>query len=313
MESLKTYLSSPFVPKLVCGAGNEDAPEVESLVRLYALAGFKYFDVCAKSGIVEAAQRGLVLARAQGYINVSVGITGDPHADKASISLEKCVACGACTSTCPNGAIDNLVVNATKCIGCSRCKAVCPVNAISTYTTAIPVNKVIPPLVSDYDISSVELHMVGDKVEGAIQWMDLNKCFDGILSLCIDRSIYSDRDLIDRIKWCIKDREPYTTIIQADGCPMSGDSMEGTTLQAVSIAQIVDRAKLPVHLMVSGGTNQYTRSSLARNQVNYRGIAYGTYARNLVKDFIKLPDIFSNKDCLDRVLSDIKEMCSEDN
>jgi hypothetical protein len=178
------------------------------------------------------------------------------------------------------------------------------------YTVAKPVVQIIPPLVNKYDIASVELHMVGDKVEGAKQWMDLNKSYGGILSLCIDRSLYSDKDLIDRIKWCIKDREPYTTIIQADGCPMSGDASEGTTLQAVAIAQIVERAELPVYLMVSGGTNLYTRGSLEHNEISYKGIAYGTYARQIARDFIQSIDAFSVQSAphLQRALDEIKEM-----
>ena len=40
--------------KLVCGAGNEDAAEVEKLVTIYSLAGCNFFDVCAKAEIVDA-------------------------------------------------------------------------------------------------------------------------------------------------------------------------------------------------------------------------------------------------------------------
>lgn len=313
MESFKDYLAStPFVPKLVCGAGNEDAKEVESLVRLYSLAGFKYFDLSAKAEIIEAAQRGLELSGNPGYLNISVGIAGDPHANKATIG-EGCIGCYVCSKTCPNAAIKSdrgqFSVIAERCVGCGRCKEACPTSAISMYTVAKPVAQIVPPLVNKYDIASVELHMVGDKVEGAKQWMDLNKSFGGILSLCIDRSLYSDKDLIDRIKWCIKDREPYTTIIQADGCPMSGDASEGTTLQAVAIAQIVERAKLPVYLMVSGGTNQYTRKSLETNEIHYKGIAYGTYARQLVRDFIQQEDLYSMQSAflLQDALGEIEE------
>ena len=34
--------------KLVCGAGNEDAIEVEKLVAIYSKAGCQFFDVSAK-------------------------------------------------------------------------------------------------------------------------------------------------------------------------------------------------------------------------------------------------------------------------
>ena len=32
--------------KLVCGAGNEDAEEIEKLVALYSKAGCNFFDIC---------------------------------------------------------------------------------------------------------------------------------------------------------------------------------------------------------------------------------------------------------------------------
>lgn len=302
MESFKSYLdSTAFVPKLVCGAGNENAEEVKRLVYLYSKAGFQYFDLSAKAEIVEAAQRGLELSGKAGYLNISMGIPGDPHADKAQIDPELCIGCGECRKTCPNNAIDDssfgFFVKRDRCVGCGRCLKVCPVNAIHTYTVAKEIKDVIPPLVNRYDIASVELHMVGDMDEGMQQWKDLNLYYNGILSLCIDRSILGDRDLIDRIKWCIKDREPYTTIIQADGCPMSGDDKASTTLQAIAIAQIVDRAKLPVYIMISGGTNQYTKKYLREFDIAHKGIAWGTYARQLVRDVcdeIAMDDIYAN-------------------
>lgn len=45
--------------KLVCGAGNEDAGEVERLVALYARAGCRFFDLSARKEIVAAAKGGL--------------------------------------------------------------------------------------------------------------------------------------------------------------------------------------------------------------------------------------------------------------
>ena len=42
---LKDLLEAKKCFKLVCGAGNEDAAEVEKLVMLYAKAGCKFFDL----------------------------------------------------------------------------------------------------------------------------------------------------------------------------------------------------------------------------------------------------------------------------
>ena len=94
--------------KLVCGAGNEDAEEVEKLVTIYSKAGCNFFDVCAKSEIVDAAKRGLRNAGVDNerYICVSVGIDGDPHITKASIDNTKCITCGACRTVCSHEAIE---------------------------------------------------------------------------------------------------------------------------------------------------------------------------------------------------------------
>ena len=46
---------------------------------------------------------------------------------------DTCVACGACESQCPVGAIsmeDKAVVDAASCVDCGACEGVCPTGAI---------------------------------------------------------------------------------------------------------------------------------------------------------------------------------------
>ena len=57
---LKDFFENKNCFKLVCGAGNEDAEEVEKLVTIYSKAGCNFFDVCAKPEIVDAAKRGIL-------------------------------------------------------------------------------------------------------------------------------------------------------------------------------------------------------------------------------------------------------------
>ena len=93
---LKDLLDEKKCFKLVCGAGNEDASEVEKLVSIYSKAGCNFFDICAKPQIVDAAKRGLEISgiKEDRYLCVSVGISGDPHINKAVINQELCVKCG---------------------------------------------------------------------------------------------------------------------------------------------------------------------------------------------------------------------------
>ena len=141
--------------KLVCGAGNEDASEVEKLVAIYSKAGCTFFDVCAKSEIVDAAKRGLARAgiSQDRYLCVSIGIAGDPHTNKASINVNKCNSCTLCTKNCPHDAIIKnkiIEINQARCIGCSQCINICPNNAISVESKIVDYNDVLPLLISKF-------------------------------------------------------------------------------------------------------------------------------------------------------------------
>lgn len=290
--------------KLVCGAGNEDAQEVEKLVALYARAGANYFDLSAREDVVLAAQRGLERAlpkarRGECFLNVSVGIKGDPHIAKAVIDEHLCTRCGLCRTVCPQNAIDltdgRYAVVVMRCIGCGACVRECPEDAIDTWSQTRALDEVLPPLVR-LGLDSIELHAVSDDHEGvAEQWRVIERCFDGMLSLCIDRSRLSDRALVGRIKELISGRRPFSTIVQADGAPMSGcDDLPGTTLQALATAQIVERAKLPVWLMLSGGTNSRTAALAKTFGIAAHGVALGSYARMIVREQIDRDDFLDN-------------------
>ena len=91
-------------------------------------------------------------------------------------------------------------------------------------------------------------------------------------------------------------REPYTTIIQADGIPMSGaDDTFKTTLQAVAMAEIIQNTNLPVYIMISGGTNSNTKELAELCGIKYWGIAIGSWARKIVKQEITTNDFWQNE------------------
>lgn len=290
---LKELLEAGKCFKLVCGAGNEDALEVEKLVALYSKAGCKFFDVSAKPEIIDAAKKGL--QDREGYICVSVGIKGDPHVRKAQIDYEKCAGCHKCEEICPQKTIKHCKVKTARCIGCGKCYSVCTHGAISFLSENKDLNEVLPPLI-EKGIDCIEFHVMGEDESGIYEkWDYINSVYDGLLSICTARGKLSEEKMISRIERMTAIRKPYTTIVQADGFPMSGGKDDyKTTLQAVATAEIVQNAKMPVYIMLSGGTNSRTAELAKLCDINYNGIAIGTFARKIVSRYIEREDFLKN-------------------
>ena len=322
---LKDILESGNCFKLVCGAGNEDAAEVEKLVSLYSAAGCKFFDLSAKPEIVDAAKRGL--QGKEGYLCVSVGIKGDPHIRKAQIDYEKCSGCHKCEEICPQKAIlidgssplaahAKLVYGqmlntsalrpllASRCIGCGRCFSVCKHGAISFTEEDLDLKEILLPLINK-GIDCIELHAMGENIDDAIEkWTCINEIYDGMLSICTARGHLSEDKMLELIKRTTETGKPYTTIVQADGFPMSGGKDDyKTTLQAVATAEIVQNANLPVYIMLSGGTNSKTAKLAKMCNIDYNGIAIGSFARKIVRQYIERKDFLTNKYIFDEAVS----------
>lgn len=300
--------------KLVCGAGNEDVEEVEKLVTIYSLAGCNFFDVCAKEEIVDAAKRGLLNAGITDdrYICVSVGIDGDPHITKANINSEKCITCGACRSVCSHDAIvfDNgFKINKERCLGCTQCAIICPQKAISMESKLIDYKEVLPKLI-EKGIDCIEFHAISeDENDVDEKWTQINEMFNGLLCISLDRSELGDRKLKERVSRMIAIRKPYSTIIQADGIAMSGNDDElGTTLQAVATAQLFQNSKLPVYIMMSGGTNTKSTELAKACGVRPHCLAVGSYARKIVKKYLSIPDLLQNNLALNEAVEIAKNL-----
>lgn len=307
---LKELLETNHCFKLVCGAGNEDVEDVRRLVYIYALAGCRFFDLSANEEVIDAAKEVLEFAKVyDAYICVSVGIKNDPHVYKAVIDYNKCVNCGTCEEVCLQGAINNAKIKQSKCIGCGRCWKVCSRAAISYTSEEKNLEEVLPPIV-EKGIDCIEFHAMNEDINEILpKWKYINDNYDGILSICTSRGKLSDEGLVSRIKEMIKNRKPYTTIIQTDGFPMSGgDDNYKSTLQAVATAEIVQNAKLPVYLMLSGGTNAKTTELAKMCEITYCGAAVGSYARKIVKPFIEQNDFWDNPELVKKALSYAKPL-----
>lgn len=305
---LKDLLDDKKCFKLVCGAGNEDAIEVEKLVTIYSLAGCQFFDVSAKAEIIDAAKRGLINAGIKNdrYICVSVGIAGDPHITKAEINEDLCLHCGYCKSLCPHEAIEfNSKYNIKKerCLGCSICAKNCPQKAIEMKSQILDYDKVLPVLINK-GIDCIEFHAISENEEDVFsKWSLINKLFDGMLCISVDRSGLGDFKLIEQVRKMIETREPYSTIIQADGVAMSGnDDTFGTTLQAVATAQMFQNSQIPAYIMMSGGTNTKSTELAQLCGVKPHCIAIGSYARKIVKKYLAMDDILENSEKLNEAV-----------
>ena len=285
--------------KLVCGAGNEDCESVKRLVYVYAKAGCRFFDLSARKEILESAKDALKLANVNdAMLCVSVGIKGDPHITKAKINESKCIKCGNCLRNCPNDAIySSIMIDEKKCIGCGICSKKCPTEAISMFEKDVNVKEILPYMVEN-GVEVLELHIMGqDKKDLASKWNVINDCNPKFASICIDRENFGNKEALSRIKEMIAYRKPYTTIIQADGIPMSGaDDTFKTTLQAVAMAEIIQNANLPVHIMISGGTNSKTRELAELCGIKYWGIAIGSWARKIIKEQLNTKDFWRNEE-----------------
>lgn len=288
-SSLIECLNSKKCFKLVCGAGNEDSEEIEKLVYLYSKAGCNIFDISANLEVIAAAKRGLEHAgiKTNRFICVSIGIKGDPHTNKAILKKEKCKACYKCIQACPENAISDFTISLKKCIGCARCIKACQFNAIEIQSKPKDLKLILPQIIS-HGVDCIEFHAISENENEVLKiWNSLNSEFKGILSICIDRAKLSNENLISRLKKMLSIRENYTTIIQADGSPMSGsDDDFKTTLQSVATAELVQKYNLPAFILLSGGTNSKSKQLAKLCNIDINGVAIGSYARKIVKNYL---------------------------
>lgn len=294
--------------KLVCGAGNEDPQEVRRLAFVFTLAGATMLDLSANVPVVKAAAEGIKMAYAfapalnkkiplKPYLNVSIGLKGDPHIRKAGIDRKICSKCGRCIQKCAQEAIaEDFIVKEYRCVGCGYCEAACPKKAVNFAAKRADFNKILPECIAN-GVETLELHaVVEDDGDVFRDWQLLNDLVkDNFISMCIDRSLLSNKRFNERVKKAYQ-ISGERLIVQADGIPMSGAEGDtyNNTLQAVACADIVQKSGIPAMVLLSGGTNSKTGILSRQCNVTAHGVAVGSFARMLVRDQIKRDDFDNN-------------------
>lgn len=302
---LEEYIKSNNCFKLILGANNENYEEITKLTALYSLAGCSFFDINASSQAISACKKGLEYSKKEGYICISIGTKNDPHLSKCKINNKKCLNCQKCLDKCIQNAIavknDKIEIDEKKCIGCKRCYLACLNKAIDIYQSKADFKKVVNETKKDADC--IEFHIITpDKKEIFKKWKYL-KDYDGYLSIALNRDIFSNKETEEILFKMLEIRE-NKVMIQADGAPMSGGKDDyNTTLQAVSMADIIRKAGIKVPILVSGGTNSKTIKLANLCNIDIQGVAIGSWARKQVREFIDSEDFFENKDVFNKALN----------
>lgn len=313
-QSFKEYLDNKNCFKLICGAGNQNYKEIERLCAIYSIAGIRFFDVNASIEAVRAAKNGIKFSgkEKECFICVSVGTKDDCHLSKYRINGEQCVKCGFCKEKCLEKAIiykeNRYYIDENKCIGCGRCLNGCVNNAIEAYFEDSSLEKILPEIIKE-GVDCIEYHTDScDEEEVLKGWKTITKLYKGALSVCVGRKKIGNETIITRLKK-MRETSPSVFIVQADGEPMSGGKNDyRATLQAVAMADFIEKADITPYIFVSGGTNSKTKELINLFGINIAGIAIGSYARKIVKEYVEIPNFLQDKNMFEKAVCEIKKI-----
>ena len=306
---MRDFLASGKFFKLICAAGNEDFEQVEKLVYIYAKAGCCFFDIAADKNVILAAKNALKRAavKEKVFLCISVGTKNDLHIQKAYIN-EFCNKCGLCTQVCPQKAILGFKVEENKCIGCSKCYNICASKAIGLEAKKQDFEAFLPNLIN-LGIDCIEFHISDFDDEVFKKWEWLNTNFDGVLSISIGTSKLQKSEITEILDKLLKSRSPYSTIIQADGSPMSAYENDiKTTQKSIETGLLIQNKNYQVYLNLAGGTNLKTAQLSREKNLAFDGIALGTFARNAVGKYISANNFWHDANLQQEAINSAREI-----
>jgi Fe-S-cluster-containing hydrogenase component 2 len=297
--------------KLICGASYQHLPTIRNLALVYSLAGADCIDMAADPAVIRAARAGMevaakISAKPLPWLMISCNDGEDPHFRKASFEQKDCLTnCDRpCEKICPTNAIQfsnqlssqHLLGNSLSnpiieslCYGCGRCLPICPVQIIQTKEQVYLIEELAADPVAT-TIDAIEIHTQSDRLpEFKILWQRLQPLLPRLQLISI--SFPDAKDLEKYLQSLLEIMQPLsqTLIWQTDGRPMSGDIGKGASRAALHIGQkVLDFDLSQGYVQLAGGTNDYTIVKAKELKLAIAGIAFGSYARQLVAEVINL-------------------------
>ncbi len=286
--------------KLICGASYQHLPAIRHLALIYTLAGADCIDIAPDPATIAAAHQGIAAAwqlspqAIAPLVMVSFNDGEDPHFRKAVFDPELCPSnCSRpCQKVCPTAAIqfsnDHNGVISDLCYGCGRCLPLCPVQIIHT-REQVYVPEDIFEQVLNQQVDAIEIHTQPNRTkEFATFWQRLSPIIPKLKLMAV--SFPDCEDLDEYLKSLLvgMNPQPRSLIWQTDGRPMSGDIGDGATRAALQLGQKVLDFQLPMgFVQLAGGTNASTVPKLRQAAIPVAGVAYGSYARKIIMDFLE--------------------------
>lgn len=274
--------------KLICGASQHHLPLVTSLAEIYSLAGADCIDVAADAAVVRAALRGVRAAGVtpQPLLMASFNDGADPHFRKVTLAAACPSSCPQpCVAVCPTAAIEAtrpIAIQTDLCFGCGRCLPLCPADLLRAEERLVSPAVLLPELVS-LGVNAIEIHThIGREIAFEALWQQVQPWLDQMQVVSVSFNDGQGLRAYLAALLTIMQPLPAALIWQVDGRPMSGDIGVGTTRATLNLAEKVLAWQLPGYVQLAGGTNDRTWSRSRSRSLPIAGIAYGSYARQLV-------------------------------
>lgn len=225
---------------------------------------------------------------------VSVALSNDIHSKKAKIN-KNCKKCGKCKEICSQNAINDFRVDFKTCVGCSHCKKVCKFDAIDIYRLNSFKSDIEKIKTENFKPDMLELHLSVKKKKEILEEFEFAmKNYSGNVSVCLSRKYLGTSKiikLISKLKEMFEKYNPnHEFMVQLDGSSINNANDEySSNLEALAFYN--ELKEIDCKFILSGGLNSKTIELLKLFNLKPYGLAFGSYARKIALEPIKLNNL----------------------